>query len=130
MFGRLIGNSRALDTSKMIGPYLLDGEEIIKVFKVWRDEVVITTLGIHHVDAKGTTGKKKQVSFVPNKFIEGYRFTSAKGMDWSANLEIYVRKHFGPLGKNLGMIEIKARKSDQEAVIELTKMIKVLVTKK
>lgn len=127
MFNRLMGRASAETSSRMVKPYLIEGEQILKSFKVWRDEIVVTNFGIYDIDARGITGRKKVISFTPTKFIEGFRFTSASTLDFSVNIDIYVRKHFGALGKNVGFISIKARKQDQEVVQEMTKTIKDMI---
>ncbi len=127
MFNKIMGRASAGSSSRMVEPYLVEGEKIVNSFKVWRDEIVVTNFGIYDIDARGITGRKKVVSFTPTKFIEGYRFTSASYLDFSVNMDIYVRKHFGAFNKNIGYIRIRARKQDQPVVKELTKVIKDMV---
>ncbi len=119
MLNKILGLNEASDTSDLVEEYLSEGEEIIKALKVWRDEVVITNLGIYIADAQGITGKKKTIIFYHKKDILGVTFDNNYGMSRDCDLLINSRSS--------GALRLKIQKSQADIVVDLVKIIKSMI---
>ncbi len=58
------------DINKNVEALLLDGENIIGVYKTIRDQIVFTDKRIMTVDVKGITGKKQEIFTLPYSKIQ------------------------------------------------------------
>lgn len=71
MFDKLMGKASVVtESSYGIERFLDEDEQIIRVFKFVRDELIITSKGIFNVDAQGLTGKKVEYKFFPVKALK------------------------------------------------------------
>ena len=83
------------EMSGQIQPLLLDGEDLLSVFKGMRDYVAFTTKRIVAVNVQGITGKKKDFTSLPYAKIQAFSIETAGTFDLDAELELW----FSGLGK-------------------------------
>ncbi len=122
MFHRVFGRAAASDGSRLVESWLGKDEKIINSFKVWRDEVVLTTDGIYSVNVKGFTGNKKRMNFTAKAMIVGVSFQNAYAWDRTVNVRVDIRGSLRPLS-------IRIRKADEATAKELVRTIKDLIKK-
>ncbi len=91
MLNKILGNSSIKESSKAIEHFLSEEEKVINSFVIWRDELVVTTKGIYHIDKQGVSGKKRNTKFFPGKYIEGFTFQGSGSYDMGGELTIYVK---------------------------------------
>ncbi len=61
--GKILGNASISDTtSANFEKLLLDDEEVLRVYKFIRDEIIITNKGFYHTDVKGVGVTKREVA--------------------------------------------------------------------
>ncbi|MBQ7776752.1 MAG: PH domain-containing protein [Lachnospiraceae bacterium] len=70
-------------------PLLVQGEQIIGVYKALRDYVVFTTKRIIAVNVQGVTGKKKDFSTLPYAKIQAFSIETAGTLDLDSELELW-----------------------------------------
>lgn len=75
---------------KIIGPYMVPGEEIIDSYVSIRDHLVFTNKRIVAVNVEGITGKKKDFSFIPYSCIQTFSLETAGVLDLDAHLHLYI----------------------------------------
>ena len=78
-----------------IKPLLIDGEDIIGVYKAMRDYCVFTTKRVISVNVQGMTGKKRDYTSLPYSKVSAYSVETAGVLDLDSELEMY----FSGLGK-------------------------------
>lgn len=72
-------------------PLLVQGEQVVKAFSLFRDLVVMTNLRIITVDKQGVTGKKRAVNTLPYKSIRRFSKTTSGGfLDWDKDSELWI----------------------------------------
>ncbi len=88
--GKILGNASISETSSQnLEKLLLDDEEVLKVYKFIRDEIVITNKGFYHTDVQGV-GVKIITKFFPMKSLQ-YISIETKGIiDVGFDIEIGV----------------------------------------
>ena len=77
------------------GNILIDGEDIIGVYKAMRDYCVFTTKRVISVNVQGMTGKKRDYTSLPYSKVSAYSVETAGVLDLDSELEMY----FSGLGK-------------------------------
>lgn len=80
---------------KDIQPLLIDGEQIIGVYKAMRDYCVFTNKRVIAVNVQGMTGKKKDFTSLPYSKVSAYSVETSGVFDLDSELEMY----FSGLGK-------------------------------
>lgn len=83
------------DMAKDVLPLLIQGEEVIGVYKTMRDHVVFTTKRIVAVNVQGMTGKKRDFTSLPYSRVQVFSVETAGVFDLDSELEIW----FSGLGK-------------------------------
>lgn len=78
-----------------VQPLLINGEEIISVYKALRDYCVFTNKRVIAVNVQGITGKKKDFTSLPYSKVSAYSVETAGTFDLDSELEMY----FSGLGK-------------------------------
>jgi PH (Pleckstrin Homology) domain-containing protein len=79
----------------MLQPVLIDGENLVSVYKGARDFVAFTTKRLIAVNVQGMTGKKKDFTSLPYSKIQAFSVETAGTFDLDAELELW----FSGLGK-------------------------------
>lgn len=80
---------------KDIQPLLINGENVIGVYKAMRDYCVFTDKRVISVNVQGLTGKKKDYTSLPYSKVSAYSVETAGTFDLDSELEMY----FSGLGK-------------------------------
>lgn len=83
------------DFSGMIGPLLIQGEQILQSFRGIRDGVVFTNRRIFAINVQGFTGKKKDFTSLPYSKIQAFSIETAGVLDLDSELELW----FSGMGK-------------------------------
>ena len=89
---------KPVNPSAIIGdiqPLLINGEEIIGLYKAMRDYCVFTNKRVIAVNVQGMTGKKKDFTSLPYSKVSAYSVETAGVLDLDSELEMY----FSVLGK-------------------------------
>lgn len=76
---------------------LIDGEQILKAFKLVRDEIYFTNCRIVWVDKQGITGSKQEIVSIPFKSVERFSMENAGFLDMDAELTVWVRGSGNPI---------------------------------
>jgi len=75
------------------GHALVEGEQVLVVFKTIRDWIAFTDWRVIYVDVQGLTGSKKQYLTVPYRAINAYAIESAGTFDLDAEIKIFLSGH-------------------------------------
>lgn len=78
-------------------PILVDGEALVKAYKLVRDLLVFTNKRLILVDKQGLTGRKVEYQTIPYKSIVRFAKESAGLMDLDAELKIWLRDQAEPI---------------------------------
>lgn len=99
----LMGNSSEVSPDKVINefePILIEGETIVKSFKLIRDMFVFTNKRLILVDKQGLTGSKVDFMTIPYKSINYFSKRSASILDLDAEILIWIKGSDGPIQKD------------------------------
>lgn len=77
------------EVAKDVFPLLIQGEEVIGVYKALRDYVVFTTRRIITVNVQGMTGKKKDFTSLPYSKVQVFSIETAGVLDMDSELELW-----------------------------------------
>lgn len=127
MFDKLMGKASVVtESSYGIERFLDEDEQIIRVFKFVRDELIITSKGIFNVDAQGLTGKKVEYKFFPVKALKHISIETAGTLDRDFDLKIGVDGNtvVTQTTSYSAPLTLKVHKNDTELGMELFKTIK------
>lgn len=90
-------------------PLLIDGENIVGVYKDIRDHVIFTNKRAIVVDVQGVTGRKKDYCTLPYSRIQAYSIETSGSFDMDSELDLYfsglgsIRFEFS---RSVNMLEI------------------------
>lgn len=96
-----------------ISSLLVNGEDILSVYKGVRDYVVFTSKRVIAVNVQGVTGKKKDFTSLPYSKIQAFSSETAGVLDMDSELELY----FSGLGK------VKFEFSGASNIVQLSQII-------
>jgi hypothetical protein len=100
MFQGLFGNASELDSKELqkdLDATLIEGEKVIKAFKIVRDLFVFTDKRLLLVDKQGLTGKKAEYHSMPYKSISHFSVATAGTFDMDAEMKIYISGNPTPI---------------------------------
>ena len=80
---------------KDVGKFLIEGEEVLEVFKTIRDQVVFTNKRIISVNVQGVTGSKVDYTSIPYSKIQVFSVETSGTLDLDCEIELYI----SPIGK-------------------------------
>ncbi len=70
IMGKILGNASVSEVAnKNFEKLLLDDEEILKIYKFIRDEIIVTNKGFYHTDVQGV-GVRVLTKFYPIKSLQ------------------------------------------------------------
>lgn len=84
---------RPINTTEMLEPvksFIIDGEEVLNVFKTIRDQLIFTNKRIIVANVQGLTGKKVDYTSLPYSKIQAFSVETAGTLDLDCELEIYI----------------------------------------
>lgn len=76
--------------ANVVGPILVDTEEIEYIFTSIRDFVVFTNKRIISVNVQGITGTKKDLTTIPYNRIQTFSVETAGTLDLESELELFI----------------------------------------
>jgi hypothetical protein len=100
MLQGLFGNAtevNAKELEKELAATLIEGETIIKGFKIIRDLIVFTDKRLILIDKQGMTGKKVEYHSILYKSISHFSVETGGTLDLDAELKIYVSGNAMPI---------------------------------
>ncbi len=103
LLNALLGNSTEVSSESVaneFAPILIDGETIIKSFKLIRDMFVFTNKRLILVDKQGVTGSKVNFMTIPYKSINYFSKRSASLLDLDAEILIWIKGSDNPIQKD------------------------------
>jgi hypothetical protein len=90
-----------IPSNQMLEPirlFLIDGEEVLSVFRSVRDQLVFTNKRIIAANVQGLTGKKVDYTSIPFSKVQTFSVETTGALDRDCELEIYItsigRIHF------------------------------------
>ncbi|HSL44353.1 MAG TPA: PH domain-containing protein [Anaerolineales bacterium] len=93
MFQGLFGNSTeitAKELQKDLEATIVEGETVIKAFRIIRDLFIFTDKRLLLIDKQGLTGKKAEYHSIPYKSISHFSVETAGTFDMDAEMKIYI----------------------------------------
>jgi Bacterial PH domain len=103
LLNALLGNSTEVSSESVaneFAPILIEGETIIKSFKLIRDMFVFTNKRLILVDKQGVTGSKMDFMTIPYKSINYFSKRSASLLDLDAEILIWIKGSENPIQKD------------------------------
>jgi hypothetical protein len=103
LLNALLGNSTEVSSESVaneFAPILIEGETIIKSFKLIRDMFVFTNKRLILVDKQGVTGSKVDFMTIPYKSINYFSKRSASLLDLDAEILIWIKGSENPIQKD------------------------------
>lgn len=100
MLHGLFGNASEVDGKKLekeLDAVFIDGEEIMRAFRVIRDMFIFTDKRLILIDKQGITGKKAEYHSIPYKSISHFSVESAGTFDMDAEIKIYISGNMNPI---------------------------------
>ena len=77
--------------NKNVAMILVDGEEVVGVYKTVRDQVIFTDKRIITVDVQGITGKKQEIFTIPYNKIQYFGIQTVGFMELIPDAELELR---------------------------------------
>lgn len=93
MLDGIFGNSTEVNVKglqKDLDAILIEGEQVLKAFKLVRDLFVFTDKRLILIDKQGLTGKKVEYHSIPYKAISHFSVETAGTFDLDAEMKIYI----------------------------------------
>ena len=100
MFQGLFGNASevdARDIQKDLEAILVEGERVVKAFRIIRDMFIFTEKRLILIDKQGITGKKAEYHSIPYKSISHFSVETAGTFDMDAEMKIYISGNMNPI---------------------------------
>ena len=100
MLQGLFGNASEVDGKKLekeLDAVFVDGEKIMRAFRVIRDLFIFTDKRLILIDKQGITGKKAEYHSIPYKSISHFSVESAGTFDMDAEIKIYISGNMNPI---------------------------------
>lgn len=127
IYDKVVGNATLGADLKYVSKFILDGEEVLSSYQFFRDQIILTNLGIYVVDVQGLTGKKVEVKFFPKKNIKSVSFETAGNFDLDVDIKIGVDGNtvMGPGGAYFSApISFKVPKKQANEASEVINLVK------
>lgn len=100
MLHGLFGNASEVDArnlQKDLEATLVEGEKVIKGFRIIRDLFIFTDKRLILIDKQGITGKKAEYHSIPYKSISHFSVETAGTFDLDAEMKIYISGNMTPI---------------------------------
>jgi hypothetical protein len=99
MLQGLFGNASDVDAKGVqrdLDAILVDGEQVVRAFRIVRDMFIFTDRRLILIDKQGITGKKAEYHSIPYKSISHFSVETAGTFDMDAELKIYISGNMTP----------------------------------
>lgn len=93
MLHGLFGNASEVDAKSLqsdMNAVLVEGEIVIKAFKIIRDYFIFTDKRLILVDKQGISGRKAEYHTIPYRSISHFSVETAGTFDLDAEMKIYI----------------------------------------
>ena len=100
MLQGLFGNATEVDLKELekeLAATLIEGETVVKGFKVVRDLFIFTDKRLILIDKQGMSGKKVEYHSILYKAISHFSVESGGTFDMDAELKIYISGNANPI---------------------------------
>lgn len=100
MLQGLFGNAtevNAKELQKDLEATIVDGETVVKAFRILRDLFIFTDKRLILIDKQGLTGKKAEYHSIPYKSISHFSVETAGTFDMDAEMKIYISGNPTPI---------------------------------
>jgi len=100
MFQGLFGNAteiNAKELQKDLEATIVEGETVVKAFRILRDLFIFTDKRLLLIDKQGLTGKKAEYHSIPYKSISHFSVETAGTFDMDAEMKIYISGNPTPI---------------------------------
>jgi hypothetical protein len=100
MFQAIFGNASEVDVKGLqadLNAILVQGENVIKGYKIVRDMFIFTDKRLILIDKQGITGKKAEYHSIPYKSISHFSVETAGTFDMDAEMKIYISGNMTPI---------------------------------
>lgn len=100
MLQGLFGNAteiNAKELQKDLDATIVEGENVVKAFRILRDMFVFTDKRLLLIDKQGLTGKKAEYHSIPYKSISHFSVETAGTFDMDAEMKIYISGNPTPI---------------------------------
>lgn len=84
---------KPIDQKSMLAPisdFLVDGEEVLNVFKTVRDQLVFTNKRIIAANVQGISGKKVDYTSIPYSKIQTFSVETSGTLDLDCEIDIFI----------------------------------------
>jgi len=100
MIHGLFGNASEVNAKgleKDLEAIMVEGESVVKAFRIIRDLFVFTNKRLLLIDKQGITGKKAEYHSIPYKSISHFSVETAGTFDMDAEMKIYISGNPNPI---------------------------------
>lgn len=100
MLQGLFGNASEVDIrglQKDLDKILVEGERVVRGFRIIRDLFIFTDRRLVLVDKQGLTGKKAEYHSIPYRSISHFSVETAGTFDLDAEMKIYISGNPNPI---------------------------------
>ncbi len=100
MLHGFLGNAREVDAVALqqdLDALFVEGEQVLRAFKILRDLFVFTNRRLILIDKQGITGRKAEYHSIPYKSISHFSVETAGTFDADAEMKIYIAGNPNPI---------------------------------
>ena len=100
MLHGLFGNASEIDVKdiqKDMDALLVEGEQLVKGFRILRDLFIFTDKRLILIDKQGITGRKAEYHSIPYRSISHFSVETAGTFDMDAEMKIYISGNMNPI---------------------------------
>ena len=93
MFQGLFGNASEVDAHELqkdLDAVLIEGEKVVRAFRIIRDLFIFTDQRLVLIDKQGLTGRKAEYHSIPYRSITHFSVETAGTFDMDAEMKIYI----------------------------------------
>lgn len=101
----LFGNATEAKVEKVQAEFqaiLIDKEEVVKAFKLFRDLLIVTNFRLIAIDKQGVTGSKQNIHSIPWKSVKTFSCETVGLFEGDSELHVSVAGEAAPLKYELG----------------------------
>ncbi len=85
------------DIQKDMEALLVEGEQLVRGFRIIRDLFIFTDKRLILIDKQGITGRKAEYHSIPYKSISHFSVETAGTFDMDAEMKIYISGNMTPI---------------------------------
>jgi hypothetical protein len=90
----IFGNATEIsadDVAKQLSQLLVDGEQVVKAYKLIRDQLIFTNRRIIYIDKQGISGNKQEIISIPYRSIDRFSMENAGFMDMDSEIKVWLK---------------------------------------